>query len=346
MSPYNLDALHKSLYNNAIKIRNIEKENKSIIDTIKVVDTINKYDDDKLDNLDSQLKEILNLQKKINNEITTEVCKCNKDKITEKYLDLPFDINQIIRKKIIDDSVTKRETDSIDYVLKNIDRFFLTVLIQRVGDITHNCYEDRHTNLQIFSADIHRGIENIDDTINMLQYPNITWLLSRVINTENRKNKWIIEDLIINKYKNYVESKLEQIKNKHKHLVLRLKNLFSDSRTKQYGEIEFHQFYQIEKVGDCLIRKTNGKKNGMGFRKLKKTICSIFVDEIPLFMNENTYNEWDDTGIFDTYGFNYNDWFYQYENNINSMQYNSFKHFDNPRYIKNASKHYQRLIMN
>ena len=331
MSAFNLEDLHKSLYRNAIKIRNIEKENKSIVDSIKLVETINKYDDDKLDNLDSQLKEILNLQKKINNKITTEVCKCNKDKITDKYLNLPFDINQIIRKKIIDDSVTKRETDSIDYVLKNIDRFFLTDLLERVDNITDYYYNNRHSNLQNFLGQIHRYIEKIDDTMNMLQYDNISWLLSRVINTENHKNKCIIEDLIINKYKNYVESKLEQIQNKHKHLVVRLKNLFSDSRTKIY-QTESTQFYQIEKVGDCLIRKTNGKKNGMGYRKLKKTICSIFVDEIPLFMNENTYKEWNDTDVLGNYDFTYNTWFYEHQNSINEMQYDSFKHFDNPRY--------------
>ena len=314
MSAFNLEDLHKSLYSNTIKIRNIEKENKSIIDSIKVVETINKYDDDKLQNLDSQLKEILNLQKKINIEITTEVCKSKKDKITDKYLNLPYDINQIIRKKIIDDSVAKKETDSLTYIFRDIEKYFLNVLMHRVSDITDLCYNGGSTNQDNFITRLlNYGRDRFDDCIdNMLEFGDnqLYWLLDRSLmktsslsHNECKKYIRIIDCLSENKYENFIKSKLQQIQTKYRPLVVRLKNLFSLRYMGLYDNI-----FRVDRVGECLIRKTNGKKNGMGYRKLKNEICNIFVEEIPEYMNENTYKEWD---LEELNTFTYNSWFYQ-----------------------------------
>lgn len=312
MSAFNLEDLHKTLYLNNIKIRNIEKENKSIIDTIKVVGTINKYDDDKLENLDSQLKEILKLQKKINNEITTEVCKSKKDKITDKYLNLPYDINEIIRKKIIDDSIVKKETDSLTYVFNGIEKHFLNILMHRVTDYVELVYNGGSTNEDNFITQlINYGRDRFDDCIiNMLQFDNLYQLLDRTIMqtphlTWNERKKYIriIDLLCDNKYKNFAKSKLQQIKTKYANLVQTLKNLL---RTYYMGL--YNNIYRVDRIGDCLIRKTNGKKNGMGYRKLLKEICNIFVEKIPEYMNENTYKEWN---MEDYNTFTYNSWFYE-----------------------------------
>ncbi len=312
MSAFNLEDLHKSLYRNTIKIRNIEKENKSIIDSIKLVETINKYDDDKLDNLDSQLKEILNLQKKINNEITTEVCKSKKDKITDKYLNLPYDINEIIRKKIIDDSVVKKETDSLTYVFRDIEKFFLNILMHRVSDYIELVYNGGSTNQDNFITQLlNYGRDRLDDCINnMLEFDNLYWLLDRnlmgtphLTHNECKKYIRIIDCLSENKYENFIKSKLQQIQTKYRHLVVRLKNLFSLRYINLHNNI-----FRVDRIGDSLIRKTNGNKNGMGYKKLKNEICNIFVEEIPEYMNENTYKEWN-LEYLNT--FTYNSWFYQ-----------------------------------
>ena len=153
MSGLNLEDLHKKLYKNTIKIRSIERENKSIVDSIKLFNTLNKYDDDKLDNLDLQLKEIINLQKKMSLELTKKVCEGKKDNINTKYLNLPYDINEIIRNKIKKDSELQFKFNHIDKCFKVIESKFQRKLITRIGNIvdilylhTYNGYETIQNN--------------------------------------------------------------------------------------------------------------------------------------------------------------------------------------------------------
>ena len=142
MSGLNLEDLHKKLYNNTIKIRSIEKENKSIVDSIKLVGTLNKYDDDKLDNLDLQLKEIVELQKKMNLELTKKVCEGKKDNITNKYLNLPYDINEIIRNKIKKDSKLQFKYNHIDKCFKLIESKFQRQMLYQIANMTYIYYNN------------------------------------------------------------------------------------------------------------------------------------------------------------------------------------------------------------
>ena len=108
-----MNVLQEEYNNNKIIIENYlkrQEELKIIIDREK---KINLMTDDKFDILQDSLNKMLELQKQYNIIVSDR-----KSSITKKYLPLPYDVNEIIRKKIITDSKLKIEQEYISLLGK------------------------------------------------------------------------------------------------------------------------------------------------------------------------------------------------------------------------------------
>lgn len=325
MSGLNLEDLHKKLYKNTIKIRSIEKENKSIIDSIKLVETLNKYDDDKLDNLDLQLKEIVNLQKKMNLELTKKVCEGKKDNINTKYLNLPYDINQIIRNKIKKDSELQFKLNHIDKCFKVIESKFQRKLLTYIGNIFEKFYDNPDNSLPT---------DNINDCMN--SWLNLFDELDG--NDESNWYMWCNRFSQMNISYNSVEKTkyLDKFTECKKYIKDKFKKLSQDYNTTKYDiirliencEIDSYNGYSFIKYmtgwNDDVynLRNDKGRKNGMGYKKLLKYINKELYRELSnngknsdeYLIKEDTYDSWLDNsysiwtwnnGFYDVYDSNY-----------------------------------------
>jgi len=103
-----MTTLQEEYDNNKIIIENYLKRQEDLKIVIDREKKINLMTDDKFDILQEQLNKILELQKEYNIIVSDR-----KLPITQKYLPFPYDVNDIIRKKIITDSQYKLEEDYI-----------------------------------------------------------------------------------------------------------------------------------------------------------------------------------------------------------------------------------------
>lgn len=310
MSGLNLEDLHKKLYNNTIKIRSIEKENKSIVDSINLLNTLNKYDDDKLDNLDLQLKEIVELQKKMNLELTKKVCEGKKDNITNKYLNLPYDINEIIRNKIKKDSKLQFKYNHIDKCFKLIESKFQRQMLYQIANMTY-IYYNNPDNSRV-------------DWLRLRQLADWNELFEKLITLNGDKwYYWIGEfsnihisqfDLqdtkkLLYECRDYITKKFRDLEEDYETLKDCIGNLFNLVEEKEYGDNKwFVSCFHDWSSGDFIrVRNSNGKKNGMGYKKLKKCINSILYtylsdkNEDDYIIDIDTYEGWDNNTCW---GFN------------------------------------------
>ena len=333
MSGLNLEVLHKKLYKNFIKIREIEKDNKGIVDSIKLIETLNKYDDDKLDNLDLQLKEIVNLQKKMNLELTKKVCEGKKDNITNKYLNLPYDINEIIRNKIKKDSELQFKFKHIDKCFKVIESKFQRKLITRIGGIvdvlylhTYNGYETIENNKNNV---IHSWLNLFDELDCDDEFGNWVMWCNRFSQvhmsyTNIEKTKYLPRH--ITECKKYIKDKFKMLKQDYRGIESDITNIIENIEVDSHND---NYFIKSTTNWDDItfnLRNDKGRKNGMGYKKLLKNINRDLCIELDnrgknsgeYMINDDTYNKWLDTSFN---SLTWRDEFYEiYESNYDLLE--------------------------
>ena len=330
MSGLNLEDLHKKLYNNTIKIRSIEKENKSIMDSIKLVETLNKYDDDKLDNLDLQLKEIVNLQKKMSLELTKKVCEGKKDNINTKYLNLPYDINEIIRNKIKKDSEIQFKINHIDRCFKVIESMFQRKLLHYISVFIKRIYHNPDNSPPSFITnsfsnqwlDLFSRLNCNDDDIDEYNLSWYYWIneFSNIYISNNSKEKTKYLYNYFPECKKHIINKLIDLKQHYQEIKYDIIKLIENIEVDSYNGSSFIKYTTDWSDNIYNLRNDKGRKNGMGYKKLLKYINQVLYDELShnglndgeYIIKEDTYWKWmnmDDWtwngGYYDVYESNY-----------------------------------------
>lgn len=275
-----------NINNNNIAIKELEASNAYLFEKLKRYERIEKYDEDKLDNLDHKLKDILNIQKNYNKLVSDR-----HKPITIKYLPFNYDINDIIRKKIVEDSVNKRERDSLTCYYELRDLMFQENILHMTSYLLNQLYNNKYImNVGvIISSNLYRLDEVYKTQLKAdeLPDPNYRYRYFEDYTVGRRIKLYIKKHLdIVDKYAKRTE-KYETLINRIKYDLL--ENVF----------VSNSQIIGFNYGGDTIKIKTiNNKKNRKGYNKLKKIIYDIFNFHCPLIvqgLNENTIKtEWND----------------------------------------------------
>ncbi len=270
---------------NNMAINKLEASNKELFQKLKRYERIENYDYDKLDNLDNKLKDILNIQKNYNKLVSDR-----HKPITIKYLPFNYDINDIIRKKIVEDSVNKRERDSLTCYYELRDLMFQENILHIISYLLNELYNETYGNVNVLfliGATQHRLDEVYETQLKAdeLPDPNYRYKYFEDYTVGRRIKLYIKKHLdIVDKYAKRTE-KYETLINRIKYDLLENVSV-SNNKVKgfNYG-------------GDTIkIKTTNDKKNGRGYNKLKKIIYDMFNFHCPLIvedLNENNIKtEW------------------------------------------------------
>jgi len=324
MSGLNLEDLHKKLYNNTIKIRSIEKENKQLLEDIENYDI---YENNKLEEFNNTLKEVLNIQKQFNKLVSD-----TKSPITNKYLNLPYDINEIIRNKIKEDSKLKFKHSHIDKCFKLIESKFQRQILAKISNMTYIYYNNPSNNRVAWLRSTHLADWNeLFDKFNGNRW--MYWIgefSTYNINCFELHNTKILND----ECSDYIKKKFEDLYDYYENLRDCIGNLFNLVEEKKYGNNRWWVSSFIDwRSGEFIrLRNSNGRKNGIGYKKLKKCINDILYTYL-YDKNEGNYIITSDT--YDIYWSKDTDW--KFPESFYSEVYNSNyelveESFKNPRY--------------
>tara|TARA_Y100000401_G_scaffold111891_1_gene110650 strand:- start:1560 stop:2621 length:1062 start_codon:yes stop_codon:yes gene_type:complete len=272
--------------NNTIK--ELEESNKCLVEKLKRYERIENYDIDKLDNLHHKLKDMLNIQNDYNKFISDR-----HKPITKKYLPFNYDINEIIRKKIVDDSKIKFEVDILTWYFELREILIKERLLSRISWTLNRLYNDENygplATIQDFIVDLN---EIYEEAFKADELPsennNIRWrLMSGDYTVEQTIKKYIKNHpKIVEKYKDRVYGFIDLKEN-----FIDLLNGANIENNKVYS---FTLWYNNETIK--IRNKDTNRRNGNGYSKLKKIILEwfkMFCPKIVENINENNVKtEW------------------------------------------------------
>lgn len=282
-----MTTLQEEYDNNKIIIENYLKRQEELKIVIDREKKINLMTDDKFDIIQEQLNKILELQKEYNIIVSDR-----KLPITEKYLPFPYDVNEIIRKKIITDSKLKIEQEYIS-VLGNKYKYEIlekvgndlcrTIRLYTNGYYTENPAETLKNTLEEY-FDYYKN--KLDLTKCDEGYNHIFNNYSRRKLLNKKQHRKQIEDIYDNIYVSILNPLVEIISL----LLYDIKLLEPNSH-----------YSKIKSFGEFSILKINGHFNSKQYKKLCYKIVEIFksYSDILNHMNTNhcnvfmTYNSWD-----------------------------------------------------
>ena len=282
-----MTTLQEEYNNNKIIIENYlkrQEELKIIIDREK---KINLMTDDKFDIIQEQLNKILELQKEYNIIVSDR-----KLPITEKYLPFPYDVNDIIRKKIITDSKLKIEQEFVS-LLGNKYKY---KILNELGDDLCRTIKVSYNN----------GIgENAVETFKNKLEEYFDYY-------KNRLDLKKCDEGYFHIFNNYYRRKLLNKKQHRKQIEVIYHNMYvsiinplRDIITLLTDDIELLEpnsnYTKIKSFSGFSILKINGHLNSKQYKKLCYEILNIFksYSDILNHMNSNnygvfmTYNSWD-----------------------------------------------------
>ncbi len=269
---------------NNIAIKKLEESNKYLFEKIKRLERIEKYDIDKLDNLDQKLKDMANIQKNYNKLVSDR-----HNPITKKYLPFNYDINEIIRKKIVDDSKIKIEKDCLRCYYRHTDYKFQQELIHLTVQSLNNLYyvnyipTDVRQVTQMLAQEIKNTYEEHLDT-NLKSW--FCLLGSHSIHNNRDKHIDTLEKLMV-KYPYFSKHYSEKYKNQYSDMIEDITQLINNHNNTVFTN-KIETFWN---KGYCITIRNENRKNGNGFKKLKKEIISLFKLKCPKIEKEANMTE-------------------------------------------------------
>ena len=232
----------------------------------------------------------------------TIALKEKEDKITDKYLPLPYDINEIIRNKIKEDSKIKKMKD-------HIDRMFLFIIDHYDKKIMNDVYEISkayyHSEMYVYSDNLFEfKLQKLMDNLQLLSIGKYEWwcnyLSIQYFYNDNlvRSMKKIYNNAEL---KDYIDNKFSDLYNHYsKYLYPKLNDVFQNPniQTDDEGNDIVKSLYN----DTITLRKSDGKKNGLGFKKLKKELNSIlynfyyrmYIEKEDDYLDQDQYKNWTD----------------------------------------------------
>ena len=239
---------------------------------------INKYDEDiyKLEKLNDDLKDILNIQKKINNELTKNICIKNKSTITKKYLPLPYDVNEIIRNKIINDSKVFNDYKILDTYSEYIYIVYVKKLFKKLSSLLIDFYDFNNFDIDSlifnylnlfngfdFVSNIHKFyVENTRDVLGVYN-----WNMYQGIDILKKLSKKHID--YVKKLDDKFKQKIMKLKQPIRELLKSRITLFLDNTNIIGYNVSDKPIY-VKKQPDLI------KKNHHGMNKLYVYCLEIF----------------------------------------------------------------------
>lgn len=275
------------LLSNTNKIIELEEENKQLLEDIENYDI---YEDNKLEEFNNTLKEVLNIQKQFNNLV------CDiKSPITEKYLPLPYDINEIIRNNIKKDSKLKFKHNHIDKCFKLIESKFQSQLLSKISHMTYRYYNNPH-NIRLnwlrrlHLTDWNKLFENLNGDKWFYWIGEVSTVHIDCCELET----------LYNECKDYIHKKFKNLYEDYESLNDSIRNLFNLCEEQEYGDDKWYVKYLFDYYsGEYIrIRNCNGRKNGIAYKKLLKCINNILYthlsdkNEDDYIIKSDTYKEW------------------------------------------------------
>lgn len=288
-----MTTLQEEYNNNKIIIQNYlkrQEELKIIIDREK---KINLMTDDKFDIIQEQLNKILELQKEYNIIVSDR-----KLPITQKYLPFPYDVNDIIRKKIITDSQYKLEEDYIKAVAEWRE---INLLEDMCDDI--RCIIHRFTHIPTYMP-----IDNV-----LEQYENV--ITSKYNEFSNKTSyDWCIENKCLFgtgvgkefMYKKKYQKLVKQLYNnmRAKLLILTFKKITDIMETDIVVYInEYNNSGYIKSFSGYNMLNSKNNINPQGYKKFCKKVLEIIKSNYDVENNITmNYDYW---GLVDDSSLNY-----------------------------------------
>ena len=277
-----MTTLQEEYDNNKIIIENYLKRQEDLKIVIDREKKINLMTDDKFDILQEQLNKMLELQKQYNIIVSDR-----KLPITQKYLPFPYDVNDIIRKKIITDSQYKLEED---YIRAVADWRELDLLDNMFDTIQHIIYRYSHkpTYMPIDNV-LEKYLDIIRDRYNDFYNDKLSY-------------KWGIE----NKYlfgtgvgKEFMYKKQHQklVEQLYHHMRIKLitpfKKIIDIMKTDIETDIYTDDMGYIKSFGGYNMLNSKNNINPQGYKKFCKKVLEIFGEYYNF--NDNismTYSCW------------------------------------------------------
>lgn len=285
-----MTTLQEEYDNNKIIIENYLKRQEELKIVIDREKKINLMTDDKFDIIQEQLNKILELQKEYNIIVSDR-----KLPITEKYLPFPYDVNDIIRKKIITDSKLKIEQE---YISVLVNKFKYTIL-NEVGD-------DLCRTIRLYTNDY---LENPAETFKNKLEEYFDYYKNKLEEYLDLKKcdkgyKNIFNRSICKEFLNKKQHR-KQIQGIYNNIYVSIIKPLRDIITLLTDDIELLEpnsnYTKIKSFSGFSILKKNGHFNSNQYKKLCYEILNIFksYSDILNHMNINnygvnmTYNYWD-----------------------------------------------------
>lgn len=296
-----LSDMKKNVEINNLAIKKLQETNNKLLIDIKRYERIESYEEDKLEDFDNKLKEILNIQKKYNSLVSDR-----HSPITKKFLPFNYDINEIIRNKIIEDSKAKIEIECLECYFNNKKIHFEETLLGVTSSFCNDIYSHTiHTPIQTYYNHI---IYKYNMLFTNLKDTKTIHSVSDLLGNLYGYKKELLEDLII-KYPKIVDKYSKQFEKDYWWIIDRLKGLIVNNN----NEINNNQIVSFYNNGEIINIYKNGKANGQGYNKFKKEIFHIFHYSCELLVNEincrkigqywNNYQSWN--SYSDTYKSSY-----------------------------------------
>lgn len=285
MTAYKLSVMKNTLLSNTNKIKQLEEENKQLLEDIENYDN---YVDNKLEEFNNTLKEVVNIQKQFNKLVSDK-----QSPITNKYLPLPYDINEIIRKNVIKGRKLQVDKECLEYYYYLRDLAFQNRLLRLIGTTTTGLYDYNalgNTGVIAYIHNVKRELENLwENTKDMEDTLEYEWQTFR----GNNNIKWCIKSLI-QEYPEIVRNNRDKFVCNYRFIMTKLIDLLTTNVETENNKVV--SFMSV--LGERINIRKNNKKNGMGFNKLKKHILDIFKEKNMKCVEDHTYttikSEWTD----------------------------------------------------
>jgi hypothetical protein len=276
-----MTTLQEEYNNNKIIIENYLKRQEDLKIVLDREKKINLMTDDKFDILQEQLNKILELQKEYNIIVSDR-----KLPITQKYLPFPYDVNDIIRKKIITDSQYKLEEDYIKAVAEWRE---INLLEDMCDDI--RCIIHRYTHKPTYMP-----IDNV-----LEEYENIITIKYNEFSNKTSYN-WCIENNCLFgtgvgkefMYKKQHQKLVKQLYNnmRAKVLILTFKKITDIMETDIDTDIITDDMGYIKSFSGYNMLNSKNNINPQGYKKFCKKVLEIIGKYYTLENNitmSNTY---------------------------------------------------------